>query len=147
MTFLEVGFGGNLVLGFRAYAWGAVPSFPQIALCFPSLALRPQPFWNCLIKICVISCDMNSTLGSVVPLAMFYVCLFLYLYLYLWSVAKFPFSLELLIFVSNNQLQVIIYFVWRLVVLHYETLSNKIEDPRFADLSSKSSSVYLYFYR
>ena len=23
------------------------------------------------IKICVISCDMNSTLGSVVPLAMF----------------------------------------------------------------------------
>ena len=28
--------------------------------------------WNCLIKICVITCDMNSTLGSVVPLAMFF---------------------------------------------------------------------------
>ena len=29
-------------------------------------------FWNWnLIKICVRSCDMNSTLGSVVPLAMF----------------------------------------------------------------------------
>ena len=27
-------------------------------------------FWN-LIKICVWTCDMNSTLGSVVPLAMF----------------------------------------------------------------------------
>ena len=26
--------------------------------------------WNCLIKICVITCDMNSILGSVVPLAM-----------------------------------------------------------------------------
>ena len=35
-----------------------------------------------------------------------------------------------------------IYFVWRLVVLHYETFSNKIEDPRFADLLSKSSSIY-----
>ena len=44
LTFLEVGFGGNLVQGFRVYAWRAVPSFPQIALCFPSLALRPQPF-------------------------------------------------------------------------------------------------------
>ena len=44
LTFLEVGFGGNLVQGFRAYAWRAVPSFPQIALCFPSFALRPQPF-------------------------------------------------------------------------------------------------------
>ena len=43
MTFLEVGFGGNLVQGFRAYAWRAVPSFPQITLCFPSFALRPQP--------------------------------------------------------------------------------------------------------
>ena len=39
-----MGFGGNLVQGFRAYAWRAVPSFPKIALCFPSLALRPQPF-------------------------------------------------------------------------------------------------------
>ena len=39
-----MGFGGNLVHGFRVYAWRAVPSFPQIALCFPSLALRPQPF-------------------------------------------------------------------------------------------------------
>ena len=39
-----MGFGGNLVQGFRVYAWRAVPRFPQIALCFPSLALRPQPF-------------------------------------------------------------------------------------------------------
>ena len=39
-----MGFGGHLVQGFRVYAWRAVPSFPQIALCFPSLALRPQPF-------------------------------------------------------------------------------------------------------
>ena len=44
LTFLEVGFWGNLVQGFRVYAWRAVPSFPQIALCFPSFALRPQPF-------------------------------------------------------------------------------------------------------
>ena len=43
MTFLEVGFGGNLVQGFRAYAWRAVPSFPQIALWDPSLAFWPQP--------------------------------------------------------------------------------------------------------
>ena len=54
LAFLEVGFGGNLVQpfwsswdpvgqGFRAYAWRTVPSFPQIALCFPSFALRPQP--------------------------------------------------------------------------------------------------------
>ena len=41
---VEVGFGGNLVQGFRVYAWRAVPSFPQIALWVPSLALRPQPF-------------------------------------------------------------------------------------------------------
>ena len=32
----------------RLYAWRAVPSFPQIALCFPSLALRPQPFGQIL---------------------------------------------------------------------------------------------------
>ena len=44
LTFLEVGFGGNLVQGFRAYAWRAVPSFPQIALWGPSLAFWPQPF-------------------------------------------------------------------------------------------------------
>ena len=31
-------------------------------------------FWRCnLIKICVKSYDMNSTLGSIVPLAMFYI--------------------------------------------------------------------------
>ena len=42
LTFLEVGFGGNLVQGFRVNAWRAVPSFPQIA-SFPSFALRPQP--------------------------------------------------------------------------------------------------------
>ena len=33
--------------------------------------LNQNSFWNCLIKTCVITCDMNSTLGSVVPLAMF----------------------------------------------------------------------------
>ena len=43
-TFLEVGLGGNLVQGFRVYAWRAVPSFPQIALWGPSLAFWPQPF-------------------------------------------------------------------------------------------------------
>ena len=43
VTFLEVGFAANLVQGFRVYAWRAVPSFAQIALCFPSFALRPQP--------------------------------------------------------------------------------------------------------
>ena len=43
LTFLEVGFGGNLVQGFRAYAWRAVPSFLQIALWGPSLAFWPQP--------------------------------------------------------------------------------------------------------
>ena len=51
LTFLEVGFRGNSVQGLRAYAWRAVPSLPQIALCFPSFALRPQPFrseiWKC----------------------------------------------------------------------------------------------------
>ena len=50
LTFLEVEFGGNLVQGFRAYAWRAVPCFPQIALCFLSLALRPQPFPNFVKK-------------------------------------------------------------------------------------------------
>ena len=39
-----MGFGGNLVQGFRAYALRAVPSFPQIALWGPSLAFWPQPF-------------------------------------------------------------------------------------------------------
>ena len=28
-----------------------MPSFPQIALCFPSLALRPQPLQNCKLEI------------------------------------------------------------------------------------------------
>ena len=32
--------------------------------------------WNCLIKTCVIICDMNSALGSVVPLAMFCLIVF-----------------------------------------------------------------------
>ena len=39
-----MGFGGNLVQGFRIYPWIAVPNFPQILLCFFSLALWPQPF-------------------------------------------------------------------------------------------------------
>ena len=34
LTFLLVGFGGNLVQGFRVYPWTAVQSFPQIVLCF-----------------------------------------------------------------------------------------------------------------
>ena len=38
-----MGFGGNLVQGFRVYAWRAVPSLLQIALWVPSLALWPQP--------------------------------------------------------------------------------------------------------
>ena len=50
LTFLEVGFGGNLVQGFRAYAWRAVPNFPQIALWGPSLAFWPQPFWYNLVR-------------------------------------------------------------------------------------------------
>ena len=32
LTFLLVGFGGNLVQGFRVCTWRAVPSFPQIVL-------------------------------------------------------------------------------------------------------------------
>ena len=28
-----------------------MPSFPQIALCFPSLALRSQPLQNCKLEI------------------------------------------------------------------------------------------------
>ena len=35
------------------------------------LEVIASKFWNCLIKICGLTCDMNSTLGSVVPLAMF----------------------------------------------------------------------------
>ena len=55
LTFLGVGFGGNLVQGFRIYAWRAVPSFPQIALCLPSFALRPQPFnFSKLIVLLII---------------------------------------------------------------------------------------------
>ena len=34
LTFVLVGFGGNLVQGFRVYPWTAVQSFPQIVLCF-----------------------------------------------------------------------------------------------------------------
>ena len=49
LTFLEVGFGGNLVHGFRAYAWRAVPSFPQIALWGPSFTLWPQPFKGVIV--------------------------------------------------------------------------------------------------
>ena len=52
LTFLEVGFGGNLVQGFRAYAWRAVPSFPQIALLGPSLAFWPQPFQSLAAQCC-----------------------------------------------------------------------------------------------
>ena len=37
----------------------------------PTLKSDGDPVY-CLIKICVKSCDMNSSLGSVVPLAMFY---------------------------------------------------------------------------
>ena len=41
-----MGFGGNLVQGFRVYAWRAVPCLLQIALWVPSFALWPQPLWN-----------------------------------------------------------------------------------------------------
>ena len=61
LTFLEVGFAANLVQGFRAYASRAVLSFPQIALCFPSFALRPQPlcrlFWLSLVWCALCSQD------------------------------------------------------------------------------------------
>ena len=35
--------GGNLVQGFRVYAWRAVPSFPQIALCALEMQSDPSP--------------------------------------------------------------------------------------------------------
>ena len=40
--------------------------------------------WN-LIKICVLTCDMNSTLGSVVPLAMFLRNFTLFIFYFLFS--------------------------------------------------------------
>ena len=43
LTFLEVRFGGNLVQGFRVYAWRAVPSFPQITLCALEMQSDPSP--------------------------------------------------------------------------------------------------------
>ena len=43
LTFLEVGFGGNLVEGFRVYALKAVPSFPQIAQCALEMQSDPSP--------------------------------------------------------------------------------------------------------
>ena len=43
LTFLEVGFAANLVQGFRVYAWRAVPSFPQIALCALEMQSDPSP--------------------------------------------------------------------------------------------------------
>ena len=49
LTFLEV---GNLVQGFRVYAWRAVLSLLQIALWDPSFALWPQP----LLQLCKQSC-------------------------------------------------------------------------------------------
>ena len=58
----------------------------------------------------------------------------------------FPFGLELFTFVSNSYLRVVIYLVWRLVVLHYEDLSNRIEDPRFADLFSNHQVYIIYIY-
>ena len=60
LTFLEVGFGGNLVQGFRAYAWRAVPSFPQIALWGPSFAFWPQPFGRIETLILTFQLISNS---------------------------------------------------------------------------------------
>ena len=63
LTFLEVGFGGNLVQGFRVYAWRAVPSLLQIALWVPSFALWPQPFGCPLSMASTWSCQLS--LGSI----------------------------------------------------------------------------------
>ena len=43
LTFVLVGFGGNLVQGFRVYPCTSVPSFPHIPLYFFRVAIRPQP--------------------------------------------------------------------------------------------------------
>ena len=45
------------------YAWRAVPSFPQIALCFPSLALRPQPFQKSTSHVKVQDHPWSKPLG------------------------------------------------------------------------------------
>ena len=65
LTFLEVGFAANLVQGFRAYAWRAVPSLLQIALCFPSLALWPQPFWLDAAELSKILTDYSFAVDIV----------------------------------------------------------------------------------
>ena len=39
-----MGFGGNLVQGFRVYARRAVPSFPQTALCALEMQPGPSPY-------------------------------------------------------------------------------------------------------
>ena len=56
-----------MVQGSRVYAWTAVPSFPQIALCFPSFPLRPQPFDNSCDecqKILLISGTLHQQVSS-----------------------------------------------------------------------------------
>ena len=63
-----MGFGGNLVQGFRAYAWTAVPSFPQITQCFPSFTLRPQPFsFSSLDRFLLLSAFTESEVISNFP--------------------------------------------------------------------------------
>ena len=54
LTFLEVGYGGNFLQGFRANARRAVPNFPQIALCALEMQSDPSP----LKKKCFQN-DMN----------------------------------------------------------------------------------------
>ena len=52
LTFVLVGFGGNLVQGFRVYPWTTVPSFPQIVLWF-----------SLFLMFSLVGCwDVNSSL-------------------------------------------------------------------------------------
>ena len=43
LTFLDVGFGGNMVQGFRLYDWWAMPSFLVIALFALEMQSDPSP--------------------------------------------------------------------------------------------------------
>ena len=53
------------------YVWTSFMERPMFGWDFEVDAWSRFLGWN-LIKICVWTCDMNSTLGSVVPLAMFF---------------------------------------------------------------------------
>ena len=73
-------------------------------------------FWRCLIKIWVRTCNMNSTLGSVVPLAMFFFRVFPWKY---WST---------LYCVHNVKIQVeTTFFTYFAIVISYDS-SDKGDD-------------------